>query len=151
MTVHFACQAVTCWAVGRALGTFSVKAMMLTGMLVCFVRCGALALLAWRAQDKYALLATQTLDGVGAGIFDTLIRVAVMRLTQGTGRFGVTFGFVITCWQVGHGFSILLSEFIVQYAGYTAAFLTLAAICAANACLFGVGVRIPPAAAEVAK
>ena len=103
------------------------------------------------SPPRASQLAPVSTDSEDDGIFDTLIRVAVMRLTQGTGRFGVTFGFVITCCQDGHGFSILLSEFIAQYAGYTAAFLTLAAICAANACLFGAGVRIPPAAAEVAK
>ena len=69
--------------------------------------------------NEYAIVATQIFEGLGAGIYDTLIPLVVKSLVQGTGRFGFTFGFMITCWRLGHGVSMLLAEGIVQASSCT--------------------------------
>ena len=43
-----------------------------------------------------------------SGIYDTMIPLVVGSLVRGSGRFGVTFGFIVTCWRLGHGFSLLI-------------------------------------------
>jgi len=76
------------------------------------------------------LLGVQLLDGVGAGIFGALLPVIISDLTQGTGRFNVTLGAVSAVFGLGAAFSPGLAGVIVQFAGYDAAFLTLAGIAA---------------------
>ena len=51
-------------------------------------RCLTLGLLAMYAPNQYALAATQVFEGIGAGIYDTLMPLVVKRLVKGTGRFG---------------------------------------------------------------
>lgn len=60
------------------------------------------------------LTATQALDGIGAGIYDTLIPIALGQMTENTGRFGFTYSLILTCWRIGHGASFLLGECIVH-------------------------------------
>ncbi|MBD8694614.1 MFS transporter [Stenotrophomonas sp. CFBP 13718] len=86
------------------------------------------------SDAPYWLLGVQLLDGIGAGIFGALLPEIVSDLTQGTGRFNVTLGAVSTAFGVGAAFSPGLAGVIVQFAGYDAAFLSLAAI-AALACV----------------
>lgn len=71
----------------------------------------------------YTTSFSQVLDGVGAGIYDTMIPIVVGRMTSGTGRFGFTYGFILTCWRIGHGFSFFAGELVVHNAGYSAAFV----------------------------
>merc|ERR1711935_556031 len=66
--------------------------------------------------NKYALVATQVFDGIGAGIYDTVMPLVVRSLVMGSGRFGVTFGFIVTCWRLGHGLSLLFGESILKAA-----------------------------------
>lgn len=79
-------------------------------------------------NNKYALTATQILDGVAAGIFDTMIPIVVGTMTAGSGRFGFVYGFIITMWRLGHGFSVLVGESIVHAIGYNTVFLIQAGI-----------------------
>jgi cyanate permease len=68
------------------------------------------------------------LDGIGAGIFGALFPVIVKDLTQGTGRFNVSLGALSTVFGLGAALSSSLAGFVVQQAGYNAAFLTLAGV-----------------------
>lgn len=72
-------------------------------------------------NNPYILVATQIFDGIGAGIYDIMLPIIVKKLTEGSGRFGFTYGFIVTCWRIGHGVSLLLGEIIVFYISYAAA------------------------------
>jgi predicted MFS family arabinose efflux permease len=76
------------------------------------------------------------LDGVGAGLYGALFPLVVADLTAGTGRFNVALGAVVTAQGIGASFSTIVAEFIAAYAGYSAAFLSLAAIAACALALF---------------
>ncbi|KRP47974.1 Major Facilitator Superfamily protein [Pseudomonas libanensis] len=91
------------------------KPLLLAGFLILPLR-GVLYTL---SSDPYWLVAVQMLDGIGAGIFGALFPVIVKDLTQGTGRFNVSLGAAL---------SDSLAGFVVQQAGYNAAFLTLAGV-----------------------
>ena len=116
--------------------------------------------------NVYAMTVVQILDGIGAGIYDTMIPIVVKRLTEGSGHFGFAFGFIITCWRIGHGLSLLLGkcipiyryipiclyvcicifigEVIAHSAGYPYAFVTSALIGILSLLLLLFGVHIPP-------
>ena len=44
------------------------------------------------AQNPYALVSIQVLDGIGAGIFGALFFIVVADLTKGTGRYNLAQG-----------------------------------------------------------
>ncbi|MDD5444248.1 MAG: MFS transporter, partial [Pseudomonas fluorescens] len=69
-------------------------------------------------------------EGSGAGIFGAWFPVIVKDLTQGTGRFNVSLGALSTVFGLGAALSSSLAGFVVQQAGYNAAFLTLAGVAA---------------------
>merc|ERR1719263_250067 len=98
------------------------KHLLLAAHSVLPLQSIVIALLVNFWPNKYALTATQLLVGFSAGIFDTMIPVVVGTMTEGSGRYGFTFGFAITCWRLGHGCSVLLGKSIVHGAGYAAAF-----------------------------
>ena len=89
--------------------------VLVVGHLILPIRCTMLALLAMFERNKYALASTQVFDGLCSGIYDTLMPLVVKSLVQGSGRFGFTFGFIVTCWRLGHGLSWLLAEAIAQH------------------------------------
>ncbi|MDB5584539.1 MAG: major facilitator superfamily 1 [Bradyrhizobium sp.] len=97
---------------------------------------GALAVLALRgalyplSDNPYWLVGVQLLDGVGAGIFGALFPLIVADLTQGTGHFNVSQGAIATAAGLGGALSAAVGGFIVVGAGYSAAFLFLAAVSA---------------------
>jgi MFS family permease len=70
----------------------------------------------------------QDRDGVGVGVYGVLSVLVVADLTRGTGRFNFTQGAIATATGVGASLSMLLAGLIVEYAGYQAAFLSLAAV-----------------------
>jgi MFS family permease len=63
--------------------------------------------------------------------------LVVADLTRGTGRFNITNGAISTATGIGAALSNAVSGIIVQYAGYTGAFLTLTGIAAVAALWFG--------------
>jgi MFS family permease len=83
------------------------------------------------SDDREWLVAVQLLDGVGAGIFGALAPLVVADLTRGTGRYNVSLGAVATVQGIGASLSNTVAGMIVVQAGYTVAFLTLAAVAAA--------------------
>jgi MFS family permease len=70
----------------------------------------------------------QLLDGVGAGIFGALTPLVLADLMRGTGRYNVSQGAVATMQGIGASLSNTVAGVIVVSAGYSIAFLTLAAI-----------------------
>lgn len=115
------------WLVGIKADLWGRKPLLLAGFMILPLR-GVLYTL---SDDPYWLVAVQMLDGIGAGIFGALFPVIVKDLTQGTGRFNVSLGALSTVFGLGAALSTSLAGFVVQQAGYNAAFLTLAAVAAA--------------------
>ncbi len=115
------------WLVGSRADRWGRRPLLLAAFLILPIRAALYPL-----SDAPAwLLGVQLLDGIGAGIFGALIPIMVSDLSEGTGRFNVTLGAVSTVFGVGGALSPALAGFIVQHAGYDAAFLTLAAIATA--------------------
>jgi MFS family permease len=80
------------------------------------------------SDDPYWLVSVQMLDGIGAGLFGALFPLVVKDLVRGSGRFNVSLGALTTMFGLGAALSNSLAGFAVQAAGYSAAFLTLAAV-----------------------
>jgi len=114
------------WMVGVKADSWGRKPLLLAGFLILPIR-GVLYVL---SDDPYWLVAVQLLDGIGAGLFGALFPLVVKDLTQGTGRFNVSLGVLSTVFGLGAALSNSLAGFVVQEAGYSVAFLTLAAIAA---------------------
>ncbi|NVZ66032.1 MFS transporter [Pseudomonas gingeri] len=113
--------------VGAKADLWGRKPLLLAGFLILPLR-GVLYTL---SSDPYWLVAVQMLDGVGAGIFGALFPVVVKDLTHGTGHFNISLGALSTVFGLGAALSNGLAGLVVQQAGYSAAFLTLAGIAAA--------------------
>ncbi|WP_315764375.1 MFS transporter [Sphingomonas sp. Y38-1Y] len=96
------------------------------------------------------LLGVQLLDGIGAGIFGALFPIIIADLTRGTGRFNVAQGAVATVQGLGGALSTSLAGAIVVWAGFGAAFVTLAAVAAIGLVFFAIAIpetrgRLSPA------
>ncbi|WP_122315446.1 MFS transporter [Pseudomonas cichorii] len=122
--------------VGAKADLWGRKPLLLIGFLILPLR-GALYTL---SDDPYWLVAVQLLDGIGAGIFGALFPVVVKDLTYGTGHFNISLGALATVFGLGAALSNSLAGFVVQEAGYSAAFLTLAAVAALALILLWVAV-----------
>jgi len=61
-------------------------------------------------------------------VFGVMSVLVVADLTKGTGRFNLTQGAIATATGIGASLSLLLAGVIVEYAGYQAAFLSLAGV-----------------------
>ncbi len=114
------------WLVGVKADVWGRKPLLLAGFMILPLR-GVLYTL---SSDPYWLVAVQMLDGVGAGVFGALFPVIIKDLTQGTGRFNVSLGALSTAFGLGAALSSSLAGFVVEWAGYNAAFLTLAGVAA---------------------
>jgi MFS family permease len=112
--------------VGARADHWGRKPLLLAGFAILPIR----GVLYTFSSDPYWLVGIQMLDGVGAGLFGALFPLVVKDLTQGTGRFNVSLGALTTAFGLGAALSNSLAGFVVQAAGYNAAFLTLAAVAA---------------------
>jgi len=90
--------------------------------------------------NKFALAATQLIDGIGAGINGVGVNSVTRLLTQGTGRFGVTLGAVIASWQTGAALSNVIGGVLADVS-YVVAFIFLGA-CGVAAALALLPLRI---------
>lgn len=113
--------------------------------LVAFGVLAVRGLLYTVSDNPYCLVAVQCLDGVGAGIYGALFPIVVADLTRGAGRFNVSQGAVATAQGIGASLSATVAGLIIVSAGYSAAFLTLAAIAAVG---FGLYLLIMPETRE---
>ncbi len=118
--------------VGRKADLWGRKPIFAVALGVLALR-GALYPL---SENPYWLLSVQLLDGVGAGIFGALFPLVVADLTRGTGHFNVSQGAIATATGLGGALSAAVAGFIVVKAGYSAAFLFLAAVAGAGLGLF---------------
>jgi MFS family permease len=118
--------------VGRMADRWGRKPLFLAGFLILPMR----GVLYTFSDDPYWLVGVQLLDGVGAGLYGALFPLIVADLMEGTGRFNVALGAVTTAQGIGASLSAMLAGLIVVKAGYSAAFLTLAAIAGAGLALF---------------
>jgi MFS family permease len=118
--------------VGRKADAWGRKPIFAAALAVLALR-GALYPL---SDNPYWLVGVQLLDGIGAGIFGALFPLVVADLTRGTGHFNVSQGAIATAAGLGGALSAAAAGFIVVAAGYSAAFLSLAAIAAVALALF---------------
>jgi MFS family permease len=123
--------------VGARADAWGRKPLFLTAFLVLPIR-GCLYTL---SDNQYWLVGVQMLDGIGAGIFGAVFPIIVADLMRGTGRFNVAQGAIITAQGIGAALSTTLAGLVVVHAGYSAAFLTLAAVAALGLFVFLFGVR----------
>ena len=130
--------------VGARADAWGRKPLFLAGFAVLALR-GVLYTL---SDDPWWLLAVQTMDGVGAGLFGALFPIIVADLTKGTGHFNVSLGAVATAQGIGASVSNAAAGLVVVRAGYDAAFLALAGIAVLGAVLFWC--RMPETAAAQA-
>jgi MFS family permease len=118
--------------VGRNITKWGTKPIFLVAFGFLAAR-GALYTL---SNDPWWLVGVQALDGIGAGIFGALFPVIVADLTKGSGRFNVSQGVVSSVFGLGAALSATLAGSIIVWAGYSASFLTLAAIAVAGFVLY---------------
>jgi MFS family permease len=114
--------------VGAKADVWGRKPIFATALAVLALR-GALYPL---SDNAYWLVGVQLLDGVGAGIYGALFPLVVADLTRGTGRFNASQGAIATAAGLGGALSAAVAGVIVVAAGYSAAFLFLAAVAAAG-------------------
>ena len=122
--------------VGFKANSWGRKPIFLAGFAVLPLR----GLLYTLTQNPCALVSIQILDGVGAGIFGALFFIVIADLTKGSGRYNLAQGAASASWGLGAALSNSVAGFIVDEAGYSAAFLTLAALAAAALALFWLAV-----------
>jgi MFS family permease len=118
--------------VGRKADAWGRKPLFVAAFLILPVR-GVLYTL---SDDPYWLVGVQLLDGVGAGLYGALFPLIVADLVQGTGRFNLAQGAVITAQEIGASLSMGLAGIVVVVGGYSAAFLVLAAIAGVGLLVF---------------
>ena len=117
---------------GRLTDVWGHKPIFLIGFISLPIR-GVLFTL---SDQPSFVIPVQILDGVGAAVFGVMSVLVVADLTKGTGHFNLTQGAIATATGVGASLSMLLAGVIVEYAGYQAAFLSLAGVAAVALVIF---------------
>ena len=120
------------YVVGSKADTWGRKPIFLVAFAVLTAR----GFLYTVSDNSYWLVGVQLLDGVGAGIFGALFPLVVRDVTQGTGRFNVSLGAIITAWGVGASLSNFVAGWIVLAAGYDVAFMSLGTLAAGGFALY---------------
>jgi MFS family permease len=87
-------------------------------------------------DDPWMLVALQTLDGIGAGIYGVVIVAMCADLTRGKGGFNALSGMIATALAVGGVIGPLGAGFLAQHLGYNAFFYVFAGIAALAAAVF---------------
>jgi MFS family permease len=124
------------WAVGRAMARgVGRKTIFLVALAVLPVR-GVLFCL---TSSPVGVVGIQLLDGVAAGIFGVISIIIAADVMRGTGRFNFAQGLVALATGLGSGLSNFLAGYIVQFHGFTAGFLSLAAVALGGLGLFAWG------------
>jgi predicted MFS family arabinose efflux permease len=113
-------------AAGRFAGPLGRKAVFLIAFAALPIR----GILYTLSDNPYYLVGVQLMDGIGAAIFGVVSVLVIADLTRGTGRFNFTQGVVATATGLGASLSNGITGFIVQRAGFNAAFLFLAGVAA---------------------
>lgn len=87
-------------------------------------------------QRPWGLVALQTLDGIGAGIYGVVIVAICADLTKGKGGFNSLTGLAATAQAVGGVVGPVGAGFLAQHLGYNGFFCVFAGIAAVAAVLF---------------
>ena len=127
---------ITTYIMISAIDKFPHKNIMLIAFLALPIRCAMIAILVSYWSNPWVLAASSAFEGIGAGVYDTMLPIIVKKLTEGSGRFGFTFGFIVTSWRMGHGVSMLFGETMVHSFGYAVAFIVLGGIGVLNLLAF---------------
>jgi MFS family permease len=88
------------------------------------------------ATSPTQLIAIQTLDGIGAGIYGVAVVAMTADLTRRSGGFNSLSGLIATALSVGGAIGPLMTGALTQFLGYRVAFGVFALIAAAAAALF---------------
>jgi MFS family permease len=96
--------------------------LMATGALV------ARGILLTLSDSPAWLLAVQTLDGVGIGLFDALLPLVLADIVRGSGRYNIARGLIGTVQGIGGSVSQAVGGIIAMRAGYDLSFVALSAI-----------------------
>ena len=120
------------WMAGRLSEQWGRKPVFAIGFVVLPIRIALYAL----TDSPWVLVALQTLDGIGAGIYGVVIVGMCADLTRGTGRFNALQGLIATALSAGGVVGPVLAGFVVQYLGFTAAFSLFAALAVVAAVVF---------------
>lgn len=88
------------------------------------------------SNDPWELIALQTLDGIGAGIYGVVVGVICADLTRDKGGFNALQGLLATALAVGGVLGPLLAGPLVQHLGFPAAFRGFALVAAVGAGVF---------------
>jgi len=117
---------------GTYSGKYGRKGIFLIGLFSVPVRCLILTFLARMKGEESAsfglgcvILATQILDGVGAGVFGTMYILVTSDIAGGTGRFSMTLGLTSAAMSIGGTVSGYLGEALAQDLGYAQAYFIL--------------------------
>jgi MFS family permease len=97
------------------------------------VACGVLVmrgLLFAFTDDPQWLVVIQILDGIGFGVFETLIPLILMDVARDTGRYSISRGMLGTVQGIGGSLSNVAAGILVMQAGYSIAFVLLAGVAA---------------------
>jgi len=122
--------------VGHRADTWGRKPLFLCAFAVLPLR----GLLFALADNPWAIVAIQILDGIGAGIFGALFYIVVADFTRGTGRFNLALGAAGASWGLGAALSNAVAGQIVNSFGFSAAFYFLAACALGAFAIFAVAV-----------
>lgn len=104
---------------------FAIAALITRGILFAIA-----------GKHPYFLVAIETFDGLGAGVYNVIWLLIIADLGKGTGRFNLLQGVTITGFGLGGAFSNLVAGFIAQRFGFPIGFLSLAATAAVAFALF---------------
>jgi MFS family permease len=122
--------------VGHKADAWGRKPLFLVAFAVLPIR----GLLYIVTQNPYVLVSIQALDGIGAGIFGALFFVIIADLTKGSGHYNLALGASGACWGFGAALSNGAAGAVVDAAGYSAAFIFLAACAVIALLIFWFGV-----------
>jgi MFS family permease len=111
-------------AAGRLTEIWGRKPVLLIGFISLPIR----GLLFTLSDQPSFVIAVQILDGVGAALFGVLSVLVVADVTKGTGHFNLAQGAIATATGIGASLSLFLAGLMVDWAGYQAALLSLAAV-----------------------
>jgi predicted MFS family arabinose efflux permease len=113
------------WGVGKAIRLgYGRKTIFLVALVTLPIR----GMLFSFTTNPFGVVGIQLLDGLAAGIFGVIAILIASDLMRGTGRFNLAQGLMALSVGIGAGLSNLTSGFVVQWYGYPAGFLYLAAI-----------------------
>jgi MFS family permease len=119
-------------AAGRLCDVWGRKWVFAIGFVALPVRIFLYSL----TDDPWMLVALQTLDGIGAGIYGVVIVAMCADLTRGKGGFNALSGMIATALAVGGVIGPLGAGFLAQHLGYNSFFYVFAGIAALAAAVF---------------